>query len=179
MAGLVVECPTCKLNITIPVPEAPVLQTPRAMPEDDWTASDHARHAQPLQPSQPALSEKQVLKTTDEGKRRSGRKRIGLFLLVGFVVLVLFRSFCGIFVVQPIGAIPDGGTIIYWRSALRMPFIASADGLQQEFDGGVSLLGRAVILGGLTDMLKERKIISLPYSETLYLWSTGGREYDR
>jgi hypothetical protein len=132
-----------------------------------------------LDPIPPALPRREGLNDGEDKKRRIRKQRIGIFVLLGFVALVLFRSFCGIFVVQPIGAIPDGGTIIYWRSGLNMPFIASADGLQQEFDGGVSLLGRGVILAGLTDMLRERKIVSLPYSRTLYLWSTGGREYDR
>jgi len=179
MAGLVVECPTCSLNITIPKPESPILQPPRAQPEDDLTAFHQAQYARPLEPIPPALPKTEISNTSGEENRRSRKHRIGLFVLIGVVAVVLFRSFCGIFVVQPIGAIPDGGTIIYWRSGLNMPFIASADGLQQEFDGGVSLLGRGLILAGLTDMLKERKIVSLPYSETLYLWSTDGREYDR
>lgn len=47
--------------------------------------------------------------------------------VVGF--LIFFRVFCGIFIIQPIGAIPEGATIVYWRSGLNVPFIASADGL--------------------------------------------------
>lgn len=179
MAGLVVECPTCQMSITIPTPETPVLQPPRVQTEDNWPHSYEAQHARPLDPIPPELPRGEGLKDGEDKGRRIRKQRIGLFALIGFVAIVLFRSFCGIFVVQPIGAIPDGGTIVYWRSGLNMPFIASADGLQQEYDGGVSLLGRGVILAGLTDMLRERKIVSLPYSKTLYLWSTGGREYDR
>ena len=90
-----------------------------------------------------------------------------------------FRVFCGIFVIQPIGAIPAGATVIYFRQGLNLPFISSADGLQQETTGEVNLIGRAIMLGGIGNALKDRKLISLPYIHTLYLWSTGGREYNR
>ena len=58
-----------------------------------------------------------------------------------------------------------------------MPFIASADGLLEKSGAGVSLLGRGLMLGKLAKPIKEREIFRFSYSETLYLWSTGGKVY--
>jgi hypothetical protein len=102
--------------------------------------------------------------------------------LYAFLILVMlaivFRLTCGIFVIQPIGAIPEGKTMIYWKVGMpNMPFIASADGILEEQGQGVSLLGRGLVLAGLVKPLKEKEIISFGYSESLYLISTGGKEY--
>ena len=96
------------------------------------------------------------------------------------ICLVLFFSlFCGIFVIQPIGAIPEGVTIVYWRSGLNMPFVASADGLLETTGTGVSLLGRGVVLGGVAETIKSRELFRIPYFEFLYLISTGGKKYEK
>ena len=106
------------------------------------------------------------------------KNKIIIILFCGICCVALFfRLFFGIFVIQPIGAIPDGTTIIYWRSGLDIPFIASADGLLEKSGTGVSLLGRGLMLAELAEPIKEREIFRLPYLETLYLWSTGGRKY--
>jgi len=108
------------------------------------------------------------------------RNRILIILACSLVVLVHFsRLFLGVFVIQPIGAIPEGATIVYWRSGLNMPFVASADGLLEESGGGVSLLGRGLLLAKLAEPIKEREIFRVGYSETLYLWSTDGKEYEK
>lgn len=97
--------------------------------------------------------------------------------LLGCLALA-FWLLCGIFVIQPIGAIPDGTTIVYWRHGTSMPFIASADGLLASKGEGVSLLGRGVVLAALAKPIKEKEIFRLGYSETIYLWSTGGKKYE-
>ncbi len=89
-----------------------------------------------------------------------------------------FRIFFGIFVIQPIGAVPDGTSIVYWRSGLNLPFIASADGLLAESGAGVSLLGRGLVIAKLAEPILEREVFRLPYSETLYLLSTDGMVYE-
>lgn len=94
-------------------------------------------------------------------------------------IALFFRIFCGIFVIQPIGAIPDGTTIVYWRSGSNMPFIGSADGLLEKSGSGVSLLGRGVMLGNMADIVLKKEIFRVGYSKTLYLISTGGKEFDR
>lgn len=106
------------------------------------------------------------------------KKKITIILICG-VIILFFRLCFGIFVIQPIGAIPDGATIIYWRSGLNIPFIASADGLLEQSGAGVSLLGRGLILAKLAEPIKKREVIRFSYSRTFYLWSTGGKEYKK
>lgn len=104
-------------------------------------------------------------------------------LIISFSALILlviaFRFLCGVFVIQPIGAIPDGTTIIYYRMGMDVPFIASADGLLEESGAGVSLLGRGLFLAKLSDPILEREIFRFGYSERIYLWSTGGKQYTK
>ncbi len=109
-------------------------------------------------------------------------KKTIIKLLVGiFLIGIFFRIFCGIFVIQPIGAIPEGATIVYWKSGinLNLDFISSADGILEKSGTGVSLLGRGVILSKVAEPIKEREIFRFGYSETLYLWSTGGKKYEK
>lgn len=98
------------------------------------------------------------------------------------IAIVIFGSLyftTGLFIVQPMGAIPDGATVWYWRTSTNLPFISSADGLQLERIGKVSILGRAITLGVVAKTIKDKKIATLPYSKTLYLISTDGKEFDR
>jgi hypothetical protein len=105
-------------------------------------------------------------------------KKFGIFILILIIILVLFRIFFGIFVIQPMGAIPDGVTIIYWRIGLNIPFVASADGILEKSGSGVSLLGRGVLLAAISKPIIDKEIFRFGYSETLYLWSTGGKIYE-
>lgn len=87
----------------------------------------------------------------------------------------LFYAFCGLYTVQPIGALPDGVTIVVWRDSGE-PFFNSPDALCLERTGGVSLLCRGMAIGqGPTD----RIIMRLPYQEWAYSASTGGKAFDR
>ena len=110
----------------------------------------------------------------------SRKRKTVISLLCGIIcVALVFWLFFGVFVIQPIGAIPDGTIIVYWRSGLNMPFIASADGLLENSGEGVSLLGRGLMLAKLSESITEREVFRLPYLHTLYLWSTGGRMYEK
>ena len=81
-----------------------------------------------------------------------------------------------IFIIQPIGALPEGSTLVSTRVG-KSRFIESADAICERETGGVSLLCRSMILGRF---LEETTVyLRLPYSETLYLWSTDGKEYGR
>lgn len=81
-----------------------------------------------------------------------------------------------VFVIQPIGAVPEGRTVVIGRVG-KTKFLDSADAICQREMGGVSLLCRAMIMGNI---LEEATIfLRLPYSEALYLWSTDGRTYGR
>jgi hypothetical protein len=98
-----------------------------------------------------------------------------LFVLALFCFSFYFAN--GFFVIQPIGAVPEGTTIWYLRLGTKLPFISSADGILLERVGGVSILGRAIALGKLSPLLMDRKILVLPYSEILYLISTKGLKF--
>ena len=98
-----------------------------------------------------------------------------VFLLVEVGFFFYFTT--GFFVIQPIGGLPEGATVWYWRYDTGLPFISSADGLLVDKQGGVSLLGRGSVLAALVELITQLKIASLPYSKTLYLISTGGREF--
>jgi len=100
-------------------------------------------------------------------------------ILIGSVLasmsLVLFVGLLrpGVFVVQPLTALPDGVTFLYYGRGAEIPFFASPDGLCLTRQGSVTLLCRVLTLASNTPLL-DRVLIRFPYSPTAYLWSTGG-----
>ncbi len=116
--------------------------------------------------------------TVDNDVKRISRKRRSIGALIAFVILCTVIYFTmGIFVIQPIGACPEGQTIVFWRFDTNLPFLSSADGLLLDGGEGVSLLGRGVVLGAVATVLDGKIIVRLPYMKFLYLWSTGGKEF--
>ncbi len=107
-----------------------------------------------------------------------GTSSIVLFLFVlavcGFIYFTM-----GLFVIQPIGAIPEGTTVVYWRHGTKLPFVSSADGLLLEKGEGISLLSRGLVLSAVAKLMEDRRIMNLPYSETLYLAFTGGVQFEK
>ena len=94
-----------------------------------------------------------------------------VLLAVGFFAAYHLLT---IFVVQPIGAVPEGKTLVILRLN-KTNFIDSADGMCDRINGGVSLFCRGVMLAAV---VKNSQILfRLPYSEALYLISTGGKQY--
>lgn len=90
-------------------------------------------------------------------------------------VALYVSIFLTIFVIQPIGALPEGRTLVAARLG-KMKFLDSADAFCEREMGGVSLLCRSMALG---QFMSETTIyLRLPYSKTLYSWSTGGKQYD-
>ena len=100
-------------------------------------------------------------------------------ILIGAVVtaafLIAYFSLT-LFVIQPIGALPEGRTLVISRLS-KTQFIDSADAMCEREMGGVSLLCRSMMIGNV--LKSATTILRLPYSETLYFWSTGGRDYGR
>lgn len=96
-------------------------------------------------------------------------------LIVAGILCVVAYTQLTIFVIQPIGAIPEGKTLIIARLN-KMEFIDSADALCERIQGGVSLMCRMFALGAV--MNKSTIYLRLPYSEWLYLISTGGKTYE-
>lgn len=98
-----------------------------------------------------------------------------LFFGLAFVIVggALFWAFCGFYTIQPIGAVPEGRTLIVWRASGE-PFFNSPDAACLERMGGVSLMCRMIALGQAPT---DRIVMRLPYVESAYLASTGGREF--
>lgn len=104
-------------------------------------------------------------------------KKSWLIVLVSVVIVfILACTQLTIFVIQPIGAIPEGKTLIIARLN-KTEFIDSADAMCERIQSGVSLLCRMTVLGAVAE--KSHVFLRLPYSDTLYQISTGGKSYDR
>lgn len=104
----------------------------------------------------------------------------GLFLavLLSFLGLSAFAyTSLTIFVIQPLGAIPEGRTLVIWKRE-KLKFVDSADAVCDREMASVNLFCRMGVLAGLARS-EENILARLPYSQTLYLISTGGKQYDR
>ena len=110
-----------------------------------------------------------------QAKRRTRRQTWILLLLLVLLAAVVSTQIT-ILVVQPIGALPEGRTLVISRLK-GTKFIDSADAMCERIQGGVSLLCRGMVLGQVTQ--NATIYLRLPYSATLYSISTGGNEYDR
>lgn len=97
-------------------------------------------------------------------------------LVASAVLAIVIYTQITIFVIQPIGAIPEGKTLIITRLN-KTEFIDSADGMCERIQGGVSLFCRIGVMGAVAE--KSTVLLRLPYSSWLYNISTGGKTYDR
>lgn len=97
-------------------------------------------------------------------------------LIIAAVLVVVAYTQLTIFVVQPIGALPQGRTLLITRLD-NGAFIDSPDAMCKRIQGYVNLLCRsmAVVAAGNNSII----LLRLPYSEWLYKISTGGETYDR
>lgn len=96
---------------------------------------------------------------------------VGSLLALGTLTYI----YTGLFVIQPLGMLPEGKTLWIWRSG-KVAFVDSADAICEREMGGVSLLCRMSILGFVAKD-PDQIIMRLPYSETLYAISTSGENY--
>ncbi len=104
------------------------------------------------------------------------KKGITLTLLVIGILGIICYTQLTIFVVPPIGVLPEGKTVVILRLN-KTNFIDSPDALCERMQGGVSLLCRGIMLAGVLE--KSKILMRLPYSESLYLISTNGKTYSR
>ncbi len=81
-----------------------------------------------------------------------------------------------IFVIAPMGAVPEGRTVVITRLE-NVKFIDSADSICERVQGGVSLLCRAITMKAIFE--KSDVLLKLPYSSWLYSISTDGKVYER
>ncbi|NBA82289.1 hypothetical protein GVN15_16730 [Pseudomonas putida] len=94
---------------------------------------------------------------------------------IALLCLVIYTQIT-IFSVPPIGAVPEGRTVIMLRLN-KTNFIDSADAMCVRIQGYVNLLCRGMTMGAVVNATTI--IARLPYSETIYKISTGGNSYDR
>ncbi|MBB6249532.1 hypothetical protein [Nitrospirillum iridis] len=113
----------------------------------------------------------------ERGKPMTNKKRAILGgMAAALAVVAILCTQITIFVIQPIGSIPDGKTLVISRLN-KMEFIDSADAMCDRIQDGVSILCRGMLLGTVA---KNATIyLRLPYSKWLYSVSTGGKEFDR
>lgn len=105
------------------------------------------------------------------------KKRVPLLgVVVLAVILLVVYTQLTILVVPPIGAVPEGRTLVILRLN-KGELIDSADAMCERLQGGVNLLCRGLMLGAVAE--KTKILLRLPYSETLYLISTGGVTYSK
>ena len=121
------------------------------------------------------MTNETVVETTIE--QNAPKRRKGIYIAIAIIALAWILIRPGVFTIQPIGAIPEGVTIIYYSRSSEMPFFSSPDALCLQTQGSVSLLCRMAALGASTD-LTDRIILRLSYSRWAYLQSTGGLEFD-
>ncbi len=101
------------------------------------------------------------------------KKKIIIPIVIAVALVLIFTQIT-LFVIQPIGALPEGKTLVILRLN-KTNFIDSADAMCQRTTGKVSLLGRSMMLSAV--MENSVVLLRLPYSEFLYLKSTGGAKY--
>ncbi|MNQ57933.1 hypothetical protein D3C85_721040 [compost metagenome] len=95
----------------------------------------------------------------------------GLIAAIAFVVYTQIT----LFVVPPIGAVPEGRTVVMLRLN-KTNFIDSPDAMCDRMQGGVSLLCRGMTMAAVVE--KTKIIARLPYSDWLYLQSTDGKRFN-
>lgn len=104
------------------------------------------------------------------------KKTHTIVLVIVAILIVVVYTQITIFVVPPIGAIPEGKTVIITRLN-KTEFIDSPDGMCERLQHGVSLLCRGMTMSAVVE--KSTILLRLPYSSWLYSISTGGKTYDR
>jgi hypothetical protein len=97
-----------------------------------------------------------------------------IVLLVLVAAAAITSTQITVFVIQPIGAVPEGRTLIISRLN-NLNFVDSADAFCQRTVGNVSLLCRGAVLARIANVATVHA--RLPYSEALYEYSTGGAVY--
>jgi hypothetical protein len=97
-------------------------------------------------------------------------------LAIAAIIVIAVCSQITLFVVPPIGAVPEGRTVVIARLN-STTFVDSADAMCARIQVGVSLLCRAMVMGAVFE--KSTILARLPYSQWLYEISTGGKTYER
>ncbi len=103
------------------------------------------------------------------------QKKVVVLVIISVMITLIYTQLT-LFVIPPIGALPEGRTVIITRLN-KTEFIASPDAMCERIQGGVSLLCRGMVMGAVVE--KATILVRLTYSSWLYSISTGGKSYDR
>lgn len=90
--------------------------------------------------------------------------------------LVIIYTQITLFVIQPIGSVPEGKTLVILKLN-KTNFIDSADAMCIREMGKLNLICRGMMIATVVD--KTKILFRLPYSEFLYKISTGGETYSK
>lgn len=104
------------------------------------------------------------------------RQRWSVAVVAIAAILLAASTQVTIFVIPPIGAVPEGRTLIISRMK-NTQFIDSADAMCERIQGGVNLMCRGFALAAVAG--NSKIYARLPYSETLNSIANDGRSYDR
>lgn len=143
----------------------------------DTQALLHVAPANHNEKEEDKMEEKTIVTENKIAEKKKSRKGLLIFIAIAVILIItwiIVRP--GIFTIQPIGALPDGITIIYHSRNPEMPFFSSPDGMCLSQTGGVSLMCRGIAISSSQELI-ERIILKLPYSQWAYLRSTGGSEF--
>ncbi|MDY0402287.1 hypothetical protein [Sulfurovum sp.] len=99
-----------------------------------------------------------------------------IILISTVIILIVTYSQITLFVVQPIGAVPTGKTLVILRLN-KTNFIDSADAMCVRETGSLNLMCRGMMMSAVIN--KSKILMKLPYSKFLYEISTGGKEYTK
>jgi capsular polysaccharide biosynthesis protein len=102
-------------------------------------------------------------------------KKIVSLVIISILLVIIYTQLT-IFIVPPIGSVPEGRTVIITRLN-KTEFIDSPDAMCERIQGGVNLLCRGMVIGVVLE--KSKILLRLPYSSWLYNISTGGKTYER
>ena len=103
------------------------------------------------------------------------QKKVVVLVIIAVTIVLMYTQLT-LFVIPPIGALPEGRTVIITRLN-KTEFIDSPDAMCERIQGGVSLLCRGMVMGAIVE--KATILARLPYSSWLYSISTGCESYDR
>ena len=104
------------------------------------------------------------------------KKIIIICLAILVLVSAVGATKITLFVIPPIGAIPEGKILVIHRLE-KTKFIDCPDAMCERIQGGVSLLCRGMAIAAIAN--NNEIIVKLPYSSFLYEISTDGNKYDR
>lgn len=81
------------------------------------------------------------------------------------ILFVAWLAGVRVFVIQPIGAVPDGVTLIIF-GAPGLNFVDSPDAVCMRVQGGVNLLCRGAVMAGVVK--NSTLLVRLPFWQPLY-----------